>query len=124
MKNQHRPWSPEDDQALRAGQRRQYARPSIAEIRRSVATHYGLDERELMSADTHRRVAWPRQTAMYFARRLTGRPFAVIARHLGGRHYSTIIWGCRKVEARMKTDTSQQIEVEHMARRIIREKHG
>ena len=54
---------------------------------------------------SHRQVfAFPRQLAMYIARRLTGAPLQEIGRHFGGMHYTTVLHSLKRVEEMRRSD--------------------
>lgn len=72
--------------------------PALNIIARVSAEH-GLQPRDLKSQTRKRCVAWPRQQAMAELRAL-GLSWHVIARILGGRDHSTIIYGVRQYERR------------------------
>lgn len=62
----------------------------IVDIRRAVAAHYGLTDADMVSHDRHRRLARPRQVAMYLARELTGRSYPELGR-MFNRDHSTVV---------------------------------
>jgi Bacterial dnaA protein helix-turn-helix len=69
----------------------------IADIRRAVAAHYGLTDADMVSHDRHRRLARPRQVAMYLARELTGKSYGDIAR-VFKRDHSTVIHAVKRCD--------------------------
>jgi chromosomal replication initiator protein len=89
-------------------------RVTIEEIQKKTAEYYKLDLRELHSARRARRVARPRQVAMYLARELTSRSLPDIGRRFGGRDHTTVLHACRRIEALCKTDPLFQQEVEFL----------
>ena len=89
-------------------------RATIEEIQRKTAEFYKLDLRELHSARRARRVARPRQVAMYLARELTSRSLPDIGRRFGGRDHTTVLHACRRIEALCKTDPVFQQEVDFL----------
>ena len=74
-------------------------RPRIEDIQRKTAEFYKLDLRDLHSHATSRRVARPRQVAMYLARELTMRSLPEIGRRFGGRDHTTVLHACRRIAA-------------------------
>jgi len=89
-------------------------RVTIDEIQKKTAEYYKLDLRELHSARRARRVARPRQVAMYLARELTSRSLPDIGRRFGGRDHTTVLHACRRIEALCKTDPVFQQEVDFL----------
>jgi len=89
-------------------------RVTIEEIQKKTAEFYKLDLRELHSARRARRVARPRQVAMFLARELTSRSLPDIGRRFGGRDHTTVLHACRRIEALCKTDPVFQQEVEFL----------
>ncbi len=87
---------------------------TIEEIQKKTAEFYKLDLRELHSARRARRVARPRQVAMYLARELTSRSLPDIGRRFGGRDHTTVLHACRRIEALCKTDPVFQQEVDFL----------
>ena len=81
----------------------------VADIRRTVAAHYGLTDADMVGQCRERRVARPRQVAMYLARELTCQSFPIIGRSFH-RDHTTVIHGCgtiadlRRYDSRMAAD--------------------
>ena len=90
------------------------AKTSIEDIQKKTAEFYKLDLKELHSARRARRVARPRQVAMYLARELTTRSLPDIGRRFGGRDHTTVLHACRRIEALCKTDPVFQQEVDFL----------
>lgn len=78
--------------------------PSIEDIRRATAAHYGLPQYELSSERRSQVIAYPRQVAMCLARALTNASLPTIGRCFGGRDHSTVILAIRRAEARLAAD--------------------
>ncbi|MBV9990482.1 MAG: chromosomal replication initiator protein DnaA [Alphaproteobacteria bacterium] len=88
------------------------AKTSIEDIQRKTAEYYELDVRDFQSPQRARRVARPRQVAMYLSRKLTTRSLPEIGRRFGGRDHTTVLHACRRVEALCGEDNvfKQQVE--------------
>lgn len=84
---------------------------TIAAVQRAVADTYGLTVSELIGRDRSPRVAYPRQVAMYVARRVTGKSLPLIGRRFDGRDHTTIIHGIRRVEQRLNACSIARIVV-------------
>jgi chromosomal replication initiator protein len=89
---------------------------SIETIQRIVCEHYGLRLSDLLSKKRTRNIAFPRQIAMYLARKLTGSSFPMIGERFGGRDHSTVIHANSSIERRIKDDQRLRYSVEELAR--------
>jgi Bacterial dnaA protein helix-turn-helix len=93
-------------------------RVRIADIIAAVCVHCGVKKSDLLS---HRRtpdLVGPRHLAMYLARETTDLAYPAIGRLLGDRDHTTILYGSRKVAARMAVDPEFRADVELIAKRI------
>ena len=72
--------------------------PSPDAILASVCRYFGIDRDALLSKSREKRVAYPRQLAMYLMRELAHRSLVEIGQTLGGRDHSTVHHGWRKME--------------------------
>ncbi|MEI9994045.1 MAG: chromosomal replication initiator protein DnaA [Rhizomicrobium sp.] len=90
------------------------AKTSIEDIQRKTAEFYKLDVRDFHSPQRARRVARPRQVAMYLARQLTTRSLPEIGRRFGGRDHTTVLHACRRIEALCLEDKAFKQEVEFL----------
>jgi len=90
------------------------AKTSIEDIQRKTAEYYKLDVRDFQSPQRARRVARPRQVAMYLSRQLTTRSLPEIGRRFGGRDHTTVLHACRRIEALCMEDHAFKTEVEFL----------
>lgn len=81
------------------------------DIVRAVTAHYGLSPECMRSHRRFRRIARPRQIAMYFGRVLTANSYPKLGQLLGGRDHTTIIHGERRIKALAELHTALQIEL-------------
>ncbi len=93
---------------------------SIDDIQRKTAEFYKLDVRDFHSPQRARRVARPRQVAMYLARQLTTRSLPEIGRRFGGRDHTTVLHACRRVEALCNDDPVFRQEVDFLKQVLSR----
>jgi chromosomal replication initiator protein len=100
------------------GMRTPGAKTSIEDIQRKTAEFYKLDVRDLHSPQRTRRVARPRQVAMYLARKLTTRSLPEIGRRFGGRDHTTVLHACRRIEALCNEDALFKEEVEFLSQML------
>jgi chromosomal replication initiator protein len=97
---------------------------SIEDIQRKTAEFYKLDIRDLYSPQRARRVARPRQVAMYLARQLTTRSLPEIGRRFGGRDHTTVLHACRRIEALCAEDPLFRQEVDFLKQVLSRRGEG
>lgn len=84
---------------------------SIERIQKVVADHFSLKVTELKAKDNSRRVAEPRQIAMYLCRKLTESSLPQIGKEFGGKHHTTVLHSVRKIEKARKTKPAIQSAV-------------
>jgi chromosomal replication initiator protein len=96
------------------GQRAHGRKTSIEDIQRRTAEFYKLDLRDFHSPQRSRRVARPRQVAMYLARELTERSLPEIGRRFGGRDHTTVLHACRRIAALCQEDPVLKQEVDFL----------
>lgn len=77
---------------------------SIEEIQQAVSLHFGLAPADLLSQRRDRRVALPRQIAMYLSRTVAEASFPSIAQKFGGRDHSTVMHAVKVIELRRNED--------------------
>ncbi|HEX4564080.1 MAG TPA: chromosomal replication initiator protein DnaA [Solirubrobacteraceae bacterium] len=91
---------------------------SLSDIQSAICEHFQLSPAELLSANRTRRIAWPRQLAMYLARELTDESLPAIGRHFGGRDHSTVLHAWKRTHERMTSDSSMRSAVETLYARL------
>ena len=107
----------EEAVGLRAGPG---AKTSIEDIQRKTAEFYKLDVKDFHSPQRARRVARPRQVAMYLSRKLTTRSLPEIGRRFGGRDHTTVLHACRRIEALIGEDALFRQEVDFLSQMLQR----
>ena len=70
---------------------------SIYVVQKAVADYYGLEVADLKAKNNSRRVAEPRQVAMFLCRELTGSSLPQIGKEFGGKHHTTVMHSIRKI---------------------------
>lgn len=73
-------------------------------IKKAVCRHYGIKMSEIESSKKTNNIAYPRQIAMYLIREMTDYSLPKIGQFFGGKHYTTVLYACEKIENEMKTD--------------------
>lgn len=76
----------------------------VGRILKRVAGHFAVPARGLLRRDRKRQTLWPRQVAIYLARRLTGLPLTQLGRAFGGLDAATVLHACRRVQADVEAD--------------------
>ena len=94
--------------------------PSIEDIIKVVTDHFGVKLSELQSKKRSKAIAFPRQVAMYLARRITRLSLEEIGGYFGGRDHSTVLYGVRKITKLAKTDP----EIQELMTRLLIELQG
>ena len=87
---------------------------SIEDIQRKIADFYKLDPRDFQSQQRSRRVARPRQVAMFLAREITARSLPEIGRRFGGRDHTTVLHACRRIAALCSEDPTFKQEIDFL----------
>ncbi len=81
------------------------AGPSIDAIQHAVATEFGIPVSDLATRNNSRRVALPRQVAMYLCRKLAGASLSEVGRTFG-KHHTTVLHSVNKIESSIATDSA------------------
>ncbi len=74
-------------------------------IIRAVASYYGLKPAQLKAKNNSRRIAQPRQIAMYICKEVTGLSLPQIGKDFGGKHHTTVLHSIRKINEMRKKDS-------------------
>jgi len=93
---------------------------SIEDIQRKTAEFYKLELRDFQSPQRSRRIARPRQVAMYLARELTMRSLPEIGKRFGGRDHTTVLHACRRIAALCNDDPMFKQEVDFLRQVLSR----
>lgn len=83
-------------------------------ILHTIACHFGISLGELVGQSRKRRVARPRQIAMYLLREDAGYSFPHISQLVGGRDHSTVMYGCTHVQGLIESDPRIAREIQHI----------
>jgi chromosomal replication initiator protein len=87
---------------------------SIEDIQRKTAEFYRLEVRDFHAPSRTRRVARPRQVAMFLSRQLTMRSLPEIGRRFGGRDHTTVLHACRRIASLCEEDPVFKQEVDFL----------
>lgn len=89
---------------------------TVDEIQKKVADYYDLRLNEMLSPRRSRRIARPRQVAMYLAKQLTSRSLPDIGRKFGGRDHTTVMHAVRTIEGLRQVDSSIDEDITRLSR--------
>jgi chromosomal replication initiator protein len=78
---------------------------SSERILQTVASFYSLKPAQLKVKNNARRIAVPRQIAMYLCKELTMESLPQIGRDFGGKHHTTVLHSIRKIDSLRKKDS-------------------
>jgi chromosomal replication initiator protein len=77
---------------------------TIEQIQEKVAEHFDVGLADMTSKRRTANIAFPRQVAMYLARRHTEASLQQIGETFGGRDHGTVLHACKNVSVRMKKE--------------------
>jgi chromosomal replication initiator protein len=77
---------------------------SIENIQKTVAEYFKIRVGDLLSKKRTRSIARPRQFGMALAKELTNHSLPEIGDAFGGRDHTTVLHGCRRIEALRETE--------------------
>ena len=77
---------------------------SILDVQKVVCSYYHLRLDDLVSRSRQKDIAYPRQVAMYLARKLTGLSLPKIGKEFGGRDHTTVLYAYDKITSDINTD--------------------
>jgi chromosomal replication initiator protein len=79
-------------------------RITIESVIKVVAERFGLQPAQLKQKTNERKIAYPRQIAMYIAKELTQASLPEMGRAFGGKHHTTVLHSVNKIEALRQKD--------------------
>ncbi|MCB9914480.1 MAG: chromosomal replication initiator protein DnaA [Planctomycetes bacterium] len=80
--------------------------PTMDDIIQTVTAHFSVKLSDLQSKKRTNQVAYPRQIAMFLARKITRHSLEEIGGFFGGRDHSTVLHGVKKITTLMERDAS------------------
>ena len=87
-------------------------------IKRVTADYFEITVEELVSTRREKRIAVPRQVAMYLCRTLTNTSYPDIGKAFGGKHYSTVMYSCDQIAAELATRPDISTAVDDITNRL------
>lgn len=94
---------------------KQITAPLIQDV---VASYYNLRIEDFKSKRRTRNVAFPRQIAMYLARKLTDLSLPRIGEEFGGRDHTTVIHAYEKISADLEKDDTLKETIEEITKKL------
>ncbi len=91
---------------------------SVDVILKNVATLFEVKESDLRSQKRTKKIAFPRQVAMYLAKELVTHSLTKIAQSFGGKTHSTLLHAWKKISKQAELDDKLKRQIQ-MARRNI-----
>jgi chromosomal replication initiator protein len=86
-------------------------------IKQVVSEHFNVTISDLISKSRKKQIVWPRQMAMFLARKYTDKPLQVIGKSFN-RYHATAIHSIAAVQKAAKTDMSIKQQLEYLCERI------
>jgi chromosomal replication initiator protein len=77
---------------------------TIERIQEYIAKKFDLKSKDLISKSNLKKIAYPRQIAMYMCKKLTKNSLTEIGDKFGGKHHTTVLHSIRKIEDKTKND--------------------
>lgn len=93
-------------------------RLTVDHVLKTVADHFKLKVADLKSKKRQKAYAYPRQVAMYLARKMTGASFPEIGDRFGGKDHTTVMHNVRKIEDCLNKDLDLKAHVESLERQL------
>ena len=87
-------------------------------IKDTVCTYFGITIQEIDSAKRTKKLAHPRQIAMYLCREMTDESFPKIGTSFGNKDHSTVLHACNKISDELKKDKELNKVIEDLKARI------
>ena len=83
-----------------------------------ICSYYNISEDEILGKSKQKNIAFARQIAMYLCKTLTTMNFSMIARALGNRDRTTVMYGVDKIMASLKNDSVLKADIEAITKDI------
>ena len=87
-------------------------------IKKAVCKHYGIKMADMESSKKTNNIAYPRQIAMYIVREMTDYSLPKIGQFFGGKHYTTVLYACEKIENDQKIDKNLKEIIENIKEEV------
>ncbi len=91
---------------------------TVEQIQKQVANHYSITIADLKAKKRTKKVAFPRQVAMFLCRKLTDLSLIEVGSHFGGRDHTTVMHACEKIENWTQTNSEGRREINLLSEHI------
>lgn len=81
-------------------------------IKKTVCKYYGIKITDIESSKKTNNIAFPRQIAMYLIREMTDYSLPKIGQFFGGKHYTTVLYACEKIDDELSMDKNLREVIE------------
>ena len=92
--------------------------PTPEKIKTIVSRYFKIKVSDMESSKRTSNIAFPRQIAMYLCRELTDYSLPKIGNLFGGRHYTTVMHACDKIQDEIKSNESVKEIIENLKKDI------
>lgn len=92
---------------------------TVDDIKKAVATHFGLKVSDIISKRRTKNLSFPRHIAMYLCRKHTTCSYPEIGEHFGGRDHSSVIHAASVVTTKISNDNKVRDQVVQIERAIL-----
>ena len=82
--------------------------PTPEKIKTVVSRYFNIKVTDMESSKRTNQIAYPRQIAMYLCRTMTDYSLPKIGNLFGGRHYTTVMHACEKIQKEISTDQNMK----------------
>ncbi len=106
------------EQALKNYVKEENSAISCDKIKKFVADRYSLQYKDLTARSNAKRIAQPRQIAMYLTRQLTGMSLPEIGQAFGNKHHSTVLYSIQKVADQMAKNADYSAMIHNYKRAL------
>jgi chromosomal replication initiator protein len=90
----------------------------LMEIQQVVCSYFRVNLEDLQSSSRAKKIALPRQIAMYLCRVLTNLPWSKIGEAFGGKDHSTVIYAHDKIIKMMSADPQLEQTINLLQKRL------
>ena len=87
-------------------------------IKKTVCKNYGIKITDIESSKKTNNIAFPRQIAMYLIREMTDYSLPKIGQFFGGKHYTTVLYACEKIDDELSMDKNLREVIENIKEEI------
>lgn len=87
-------------------------------IKKTVCKYYGIKITDIESSKKTNNIAFPRQIAMYLIREMTDYSLPKIGQFFGGKHYTTVLYACKKIDDELSMDKNLREVIENIKEEI------